>query len=334
MSARTKHCTRCSRGGNAHLLNPPVAPKTCVKKSQLHLGGVLHTINEPGQSGILLMSSMRWQSLWGLLVLSLASSVSPVLAQQWLGDAQVLGVVNPDVEPSDQQPIPVIVQTRQQQEAYALAQQALPKQVRADFMDAPLSRILPFLQREAGCPILFDERELADAAISTDTLITLSLGRTSLRTTLDQITRAHSLAWVIEPPGILITTRAQVDTDPRFRLVVVYPVADLVKTPQGDDYDTLIDGLMETLHPETWKYTGTGEGTIAPDLNGHAIVVAQSWEVHEQIEAYLTALRKAKLQHGLLPWTPEVADKSDNARDAKYYAPKTRSTRRQRVRWE
>lgn len=305
-----------------------------AQQSRLHLGGALHTINKPGQTGILLMSSMRWQSLCGLLVLLLASSVSPVWAQQWMGDVDVLGVVNPDVEPSDQQPIPVLVQTRQQQEAYALAQQALPKRVRADFMDAPLARVLAFLQQETGCPLLFDERALADAAIGTDTLITLSLGRTSLRTALDQITGAHSLAWVIEPPGILITTREQVDTNPRFRLVVVYPVSDLVKTPHGDDFDTLIDILTASLHPESWRDTGTGEGTIAPDPYSYAIVVAQTWEVHEQIEAYLAALRKAKLQHGLLPWTPEVANQSDNARDAKYYAPKKHSTRRQRVRWE
>lgn len=334
MSARTKHSTRAGHGSNAHFRGQADRRHAYGRKSRLHLGGALHTINEPGQTGILLMSLKRWQSLWGLLVLSLASSASPVLAQQWMGDAHVLGVVKPDGEPSDRQPIPVIVQTRQQQEAYALAQQALTKRVRADFMDAPLARVLAFLQQEAGCPILYDERSLADAAISTDTSITLSLGRTSLRTTLDQITQAHSLAWVIEPPGILITTREQVDINPHFRLVVVYPVADLVKTPQGDDYDTLIDGLMETLHPETWKYTGTGEGVIAPDPYSHAIVVAQLWEVHEQIDAYLAALRKAKLQHGLLPWTPEVADQTGNARDAKYYTPKKQSTRRQRVRWE
>ncbi len=280
------------------------------------------------------MSLKRWQTCWGLLVLSLANCASPVLAQQWMADARVLGVVNPDGEPSDQQPIPVLVQTRSQQEAYALAQQALPKRVRADFMDAPLSRVLAFLQQEAGCPLLIDERALADAAIGTDTLITVSLGRTSLRTALDQITQMHSLAWVIEPPGILITTRDQLEINPRFRLVVVYPVADVVKTPYGDDYDTLIDGVTSTLIPESWKDTGTGEGTIAPDPYSHAIVVGQTWEVHEQIEAYLAALRKAKLQHGLLPWTPDVVDKSGNERDAKYYAPKARSVRRQRIRWE
>jgi general secretion pathway protein D len=58
------------------------------------------------------------------------------------------------------------------------------------------------------------------------------------------------------------------------------------------DFDSLIDLITSTVHPETWKEGGTGEGTIAPFPTNLSIVVSQTEEVHQAISDLLDQLRR------------------------------------------
>lgn len=59
------------------------------------------------------------------------------------------------------------------------------------------------------------------------------------------------------------------------------------------DFDSLIDLITSTVHPDSWKEGGgTGEGTIAPFPTNLSIVVSQTEEVHKDIGDLLEQLRR------------------------------------------
>jgi hypothetical protein len=224
---------------------------------------------------------------------------------------------------------PVVALTPSELASFSLATAALEKQVNGDYMEAPLTTVVWRLRRVAGCTILIDEKALADAAIGTDTQITLSLGRNTLRTVLDEALRPHALAWLPKHPGILITTREQVDTNPDYHFTYLYPVADLVYEPGYElgDYDTLIDAITSTVHPESWKEGGTGEAVVASMPSAEALVVTQPFEIQERIGAFLEALRQVQRKQGRLPRVTSSSNDDDR------YLVRPSSARRRRTYW-
>src|SRR5690606_19133871 len=58
------------------------------------------------------------------------------------------------------------------------------------------------------------------------------------------------------------------------------------------DFDPLIDLVTSTVHPESWKEGGTGEGTIAPFPTNRSIVGSQTEEVHQALSDLLDQLRR------------------------------------------
>lgn len=192
---------------------------------------------------------------------------------------------------------PVAALTPYQKETFQAGQQALRKPVTIEFKATSLKNALEDLQKAAGCKIQLDESTLSDNGIAFDTPITLALEGVSLRTALEQITRPLDLAWTFRAPGFVVTTKDNVSSNPEFRVVVLYPVGDLVKTPdpEVDDYESLIEGITSSVDPDGW------EGTITAVPSANALSVTQTWDIHERIEAFLTALRQVKRQQSLPP---------------------------------
>jgi len=193
--------------------------------------------------------------------------------------------------------LPVPALTLHQKETFEAGQQALRKPVTIEFKATALKNALEDLQKAAGCKILLDEKTLSDNGIDLDTPITLALEDVSLRTALEQIAHPLNLTWTFRAPGFVVTTKDNLSTNPEFRIVVLYPVGDLVKTPDPgvDDYESLIQGIGASVDPDH------GEGTITPVPSANALSIKQTWDVHEQIEAFLTALRQVKKQQSLPP---------------------------------
>ena len=193
--------------------------------------------------------------------------------------------------------LPVAALTAHQKETFKVGQQALARPVTIEFTGTSLKNALEDLQKAAGCKILLDEKTLSDNGIALDTPITLALEDVTLRTALEQITRPLDLGWTFRAPGFVVTTQDNVSSNPEFRIVVLYPVGDLVKTPDPgvDDYESLIQGIGASVDPDH------GEGTITPVPSANALSIKQTWDVHEQIEAFLTALRQVKKQQSLPP---------------------------------
>jgi hypothetical protein len=99
---------------------------------------------------------------------------------------------------------------------------------------------------------------------------------------------------------LLITTKEEADLTMVTR---VYPVADLVqyrdKEGPFQNYLPLMEVIQKTVHPNSWREEGTGEGTVAPFLGSGGLVISQTEEVHQGVAAVLKALRAAREVQGL-----------------------------------
>jgi hypothetical protein len=198
---------------------------------------------------------------------------------------------------------PYVVMSAQQKQDFEAGIAALRRPVRGDFDEVPLTDAIQRLQKESGCRFGLDEQSLADAAIGGDTLITLNLGVAPLRTVLDRMLGNHALAWAPTSPGLLVTTQEQVDTNPKFQVVVLHPVYDLVVARNAGkdefDFDSLIDAIVSTVRMETWRETGTGEGSIVAVSSTASLMVTQHWIVQEELSALLQGMRMVKARQGL-----------------------------------
>lgn len=234
----------------------------------------------------------RWAVSIGLLC-----SFAGIARAEELGKGLELPTAAVGAEESQAAFLPVAALTPHQRENFQAGQQALKKLVTVEFKDTPLNAALGELQKMAGVKIQLDETTLSDSGIALDTQITLSLEGVSLRTALEQITRPLDLGWTFRAPGFVVTTQDNVSSNPEFRIVVLYPVGDLVKTPDPDvdDYGSLIEGITSSIDPNGWQ------GTISALPSANALSVSQTWAMHEQVEAFLTALRQVKRQQSLPP---------------------------------
>ena len=179
---------------------------------------------------------------------------------------------------------------------------ALASPTQIDFIETPLQDVIDFLKDYHGIEIQIDAKALNDVGIDPTTSVTKNLKGVPLRSALKLILRELDLTYVIQDDVLLITTPEEAET----RLsTVVYPVGDLInfhdpKTGEiwGGDYDSLIDLITSTVQPTTWDDVG-GPGSISPFPTTSSIVLSQTQDVHEQIDALLTTLRR--LNGGKIP---------------------------------
>jgi len=84
---------------------------------------------------------------------------------------------------------------------------------------------------------------------------------------------------------------------------VVYNVGDLVrsKLDAEADFDSLIDTMISSIEPESWSDLG-GHGSIEP-LAPDQLVISQTSDVHEKIEALLKSIREGRTK--LKPQEPK-----------------------------
>ncbi|HKA08048.1 MAG TPA: RNA polymerase sigma factor [Gemmataceae bacterium] len=76
----------------------------------------------------------------------------------------------------------------------------------------------------------------------------------------------------------------------------VFPVKDLIGAVAPDDQSPpLIRIIMSVVEPTTWQREG-GPGSVEYFAAGQSLVVSQTADVHEKVEALLEALLKAKIE--------------------------------------
>lgn len=175
---------------------------------------------------------------------------------------------------------------------------ALRNPVAFEFDNTPLSEVIIFLQDKYSLQIIWDSRVLSDAGIDpTAVPITARINGVSLRSALNLVLGGQGLTWYIADEMLRISTKEQADSTFETRL---YDVRDLTTNDRDTngtpDFDSLIKTIVGTVKGN-WQQSGGAATIRAFGNNGvRALVVAQTFDGHEQIETMLAELRKLKPQ--------------------------------------
>ena len=160
--------------------------------------------------------------------------------------------------------------------------------------ETPLEEVVKYLKGYHDIQIHVDTQALGDVGLGTDTPITQDLTGISLRSALDLMLGELDLTWTIHHEVLMITTE---EVAKSIMINTVYEVADLVTFRNKDnelweDYDTLIDTILETVDPQSWAQVG-GMGNITPGNFGGAkvIVISHTYRMHRKIAELLKRLR-------------------------------------------
>ena len=172
---------------------------------------------------------------------------------------------------------------------------ALEERCDVDFEGEPLSRVMTVLAQRHQIQIQIDHKALREAGGAADVPVTRAFRGLRLKPALKLLLDELELACVIRDEVLLITSKAQAE---EAVVTKVYPVFDLVVRRPGAssrtpalDFQPLIESMTSTLAPTTWDEVG-GPGNIQPFTNAGALVISQTDEVHEEIAAFLQAMRE------------------------------------------
>jgi hypothetical protein len=174
---------------------------------------------------------------------------------------------------------------------------ALDQKVTLDFQEKPFDGAMDELQKMLKIPVKISKRALDDAGIQTDAPVTLQVKDVSARAVLDTMTKGLSLTWMPYDELLWITTPEDAESQDH-QVVRMYDVADLATDAIG--LDNLIDLITGAVHVDSWTDVG-GPSVINPYCvpGLRVLVVIQTWQIHEDLTAFLTNLRR--MRHGPLP---------------------------------
>lgn len=175
---------------------------------------------------------------------------------------------------------------------------ALKEPVNFDFTETPLNDVLTFIKDNHDLQIYLNSRVLSDAGIDPTTLpITSNLKGISVRSALNLILRPQGLTWLIRDEVMMITTIDEAKTLFETRIYDIHAlVAGDANAKNSTSANSLIKTIVSSVN-DNWHENG-GNATICAygDATVRAIVVTQTYDGHEQIEALLTELRRLSPQ--------------------------------------
>lgn len=174
---------------------------------------------------------------------------------------------------------------------------ALDEPANLQYLDTHLSDIANDLSLRYKIPVRLDGPALTADGKGPETQFSFSARDGSLRNALRLMLSAEGLTFAVRSDSLLFTTITNAGTLTSAR---IYQVHDLVVMPSDPtaahpDFDTLIEIVVSTIKPETWSEAG-GYACVKPFRGPGvlALIVMQTDETHEHIEALLKSLRAAR----------------------------------------
>ncbi len=174
---------------------------------------------------------------------------------------------------------------------------ALKRVVTWSFQELALADIADEIERKHAINVQLDARALDAYGIGVDTPITFSIRNLELRQALTHMLRDLELTWLVRDEVLIITTDEEAEQNLFTR---VYPVMDLLGQPlpahefeiprRDADTSELVDLTMAIVQPDTWEWSG-GMGSIAEIPQFGILVVAQTQDVHRQVDELLAQMR-------------------------------------------
>lgn len=156
-----------------------------------------------------------------------------------------------------------------------------------DVQDLPLAEAAQLLSAQLDIPIRFHNRGLEDVGLGLDTPVNFQLAEVSGETLLRLLLKQYDLTYVIEAEGIVFTTPEEAEQNVLARF---YNIDGIIPGPNRD-YDSIVYMVSSIIEPESWD-EGTGPSSIVGYENG--IILRQTLEVHQKIDALLSVLRETK----------------------------------------
>jgi hypothetical protein len=158
------------------------------------------------------------------------------------------------------------------------------------FTETPLRDVVAHIKDGLGLPIAIDMKALEDAGIDLETPITLDASAGTFRSALRRILEPIALTWMVRDECLLITTQETATEHPAVRL---YPLP----CAAGSDADAdALAALVDTIQNTTggvaaWADFG-GHGTVRPSPDGAGLVIAQTEEIHDEVESLMRSLHE------------------------------------------
>ncbi len=194
---------------------------------------------------------------------------------------------------------------------------ALNETTSLEFIESPLTDVVDYLKQKHHIEIQLDTRSLQDASIEASTTqVTRRMTDVTLRSALHLVLQEYELTYVVRDEALLITSKTAADSMLETR---VYPVGDLIYRSEADrrerryaDFQSLIDVLQSIVAPTAW---GDGNNGRPMELrNPDCLVITQTQAIHEEAEAFLTTLRRARKAH-----PPQDLGADDGQLHTKFY---------------
>ena len=199
------------------------------------------------------------------------------------------------VNKAEKLPVSIPVQSPSYIKAEQKIIEALDSKTQVDMIDVPLIDVVDFLSEFHDIEVIIDNKALNDMGIDPSAEVTCDLKEISLRSALRLILRELGLTYTIEDEVLLITTPEEAETQLPLR---IYPVTDIVryKTTDGGwayDVDWLAELITSIVAPSCWPcQSGPPPIDYVVLSDSAAIVIPQTWEIHEELEMLLRTLRK------------------------------------------
>ncbi len=189
--------------------------------------------------------------------------------------------------PQPPQPQPPLEAKADRPDPNAETLKKLESLVPCEFHEMPLENVLDFLSDFAEVQTYIDARSLEDVGIGSDVPVTIKLKDVPLEMALRLILGQHNLAYTLDNGVVIITTEEEANSEASLD-IRVYRVSDLVDSPPA--LTDLMDLITSTVEPNTWADAGCS-GVIRPYRG--ALVITQSFRVHQKVEKLLSDLREA-----------------------------------------
>jgi general secretion pathway protein D len=179
---------------------------------------------------------------------------------------------------------------------------SLAKAISVDYDKANFKDVIQHLTDQLGCEIVVDQNALNDALVTSETQISLKVGKVSGRTVLRKILGELGLAYVIKNDVIQVVSKEQAE---KMMVKRTYYLGDLLSGGQfaqaGIRFNPGLDmlqaqqnvisimGLIQSsVDPDSWEAAGKGgKGTISFYGPLMAIIVVNSAEVHGMMGGYI-----------------------------------------------
>jgi hypothetical protein len=157
---------------------------------------------------------------------------------------------------------------------------------RLNFCREPLDRAIRRIGEIAGISnVVLDRLSIEQEGLEVDTPVSLQVANSTIAAALSKLLRPLNAAAVVRANALVVVGATEASQELRIR---AYPAANLLtKTRTPDD---LRETVMQSVAQTSWSAVG-GSGVIEFFPNSSCLVVLQTAEIHDEIDAFLAVLR-------------------------------------------